>query len=85
MYHTIEFRLKGLAELETPGKSQIERLVIKQGTRLNAEIKPYVVETKRGPIEVSDLFLEEGSIARAVRFATFRFVDKSDSDGRMSA
>jgi hypothetical protein len=76
MYHTIEFRLRGLAELETPGKSQVERLVIKQGTRLSAEIKPYVVETKRGPVEVADLFLEDGSIARAVRFATFRFVDE---------
>jgi hypothetical protein len=76
MYHNIEFRLKGLAELEPPGKSQIERLVIKQGTRLSAEIKPYVVETIRGPVEVADLFLEDGSIARAVRFATFRFVDE---------
>jgi hypothetical protein len=75
MYHNIEFRLRGLAELETRGKSQMERLVIKQGTRLSAEIRPYVVETERGPIEVADFFLEDGSIAWAVRFATFRFVD----------
>ena len=76
MYHNIEFRPKGLAELEVPGKQPLERLVIKQGTHLSAEIKPYVVETKRGPVEVADLFLEDGSIARAVRFATFRFVDE---------
>jgi hypothetical protein len=76
MYHTIEFRLRGLAELETPGRSNLEQLVIKQGTRLSAEISPYVVETKRGPVEVADLFLEDGSIARAVRYATFRFVDE---------
>ena len=63
MYHNIEFRLKGLAELEVPGKQPLERLVIKQGTRLSTEIKPYVVETKRGPVEVADLFLEDGSIA----------------------
>jgi hypothetical protein len=76
MYHNIEFRLRGLAELEVPGKGQLERLVIKQGTRLSAEIKPYVVETTRGPVEVADLFLEDGSVARSVRFATFRFVDE---------
>jgi hypothetical protein len=76
MYHTIEFRLRGLAELETPGTSNLAQMVIKQGTRLRAEIKPYVVDTKRGPVEVADLFLEDGSVARAVRFATFRFVDE---------
>ena len=76
MYHTIEFRLKGLAELETPGKPQLERLLIEQGTRLNAQIKPRVVESERGPDEVADLFLEDGSVARAVRYATFIFVDE---------
>jgi hypothetical protein len=75
MYHNIQFRLKGLAELESPGSSKLEQLVIQQGTRLRAEIKPYVVETTRGPVEVADLYLEDGSIARAVRFATFSFVD----------
>ena len=34
MYHAIEFRLRGLAELETPGRAHLEQLVIKQGTRL---------------------------------------------------
>jgi hypothetical protein len=76
MNHTIEFRLRGLAELETPGRSHLEQLVIRQGTRLSAQIKPYVVETKQGPAEVADLVLEDGSVARAVRMATFRFVDE---------
>lgn len=76
MYHAIEFRLMGLAELETRGRSHLEQLVIREGTRLNAQIKPYVVETKRGPVEVADLFLEDGSVARAVRMATFRFLDE---------
>jgi hypothetical protein len=76
MYHTIEFRLRGLAELETAGRSNLEQLVIKQGTRINAQIRPYVMESERGPVEVADLFLEDGSIARAVRMATFRFVDE---------
>jgi hypothetical protein len=76
MYHNIEFRLKGLAELEIPGKSQLERVVIKQGTRVRADIAPYVDETAWGPIEMADLFLEDGSVARAVRYATFTFLDE---------
>ena len=76
MYHTIQFRLKGLAELETPGKGQMEQVVIQQGTQMNVQIKPHVVETERGPVEVADLYLEDGSVARAVRYATFVFVDK---------
>jgi hypothetical protein len=76
MYHTIQFRLKGLAELETPGKQQMEQVLIQQGTQMNVEIKPHIVETERGPVEVADLFLEDGSVARSVRYATFVFVDK---------
>ena len=76
MYHTIEFRLRGIAALETPDTSNLAQLVIKQGTRFSAEIRPYVVETERGPVEVADLFLEDGSVARAVRYATFSFVDE---------
>jgi hypothetical protein len=43
---------------------------------LSAQIKPYVLESTRGPVEVADLFLEDGSVARAVRFATFKFLDE---------
>jgi hypothetical protein len=76
MYHNIEFRLKGIAELETPGRLHLEQLVIKPGTRLHAEIKPYVIESKSGPVEVADLLLEDGSVARGVRFASFSFIDE---------
>ena len=76
MFHTIQFRLRGIAELENPGRSHVAQLAIKPGTQLSAQIRPYVVETGRGPVEVADLFLEDGSIARAVRMATFRFIDE---------
>jgi len=33
------------------------------------------METKSGPVETADLFFEDGSTIRAVRFAWFRFVD----------
>jgi hypothetical protein len=58
VYYNIEFRLKGVAELETPSRLHLEQLAIKPGTRLLAEIKPYVIESKFGPVEVADLLLD---------------------------
>ena len=74
MYHEIEFRQKDIAEVESAG-ADVKQLVIKPGTRVRADIRPYVVETKGGPVEVADLSLEDGAVARGVRFASFRFVD----------
>jgi hypothetical protein len=75
MYHTIKFRIPGLAELERPGSDRLTKVYIDKGTQVRAQIKPYVVESDRGPIEVADLFSEDGSVLRSVRFASFRFVD----------
>jgi hypothetical protein len=76
MYHSIEFRLKGVAAVETPGNRRLEQVVIQPGTRLRALVKPYVVESDMGPVEAADLFLEDGSVARGVRFASFSFLDE---------
>jgi len=75
MYHTLEFRLDFVLDLETSPSNWLQQLNIKQGSRLKAQLKPYVVETADGPVEVADLFLEDGTIARAVVFACFGFVD----------
>jgi hypothetical protein len=77
MIHPIEFRWLVLAEVERPEYALMQRVVIKEGTRLSADIKPYIAESPDGPIEVADLYLENGSVARAVRFAAFRFLDGS--------
>ena len=79
MLHRIEFRWLVLAEVDRPEYAYPQRVVIKEGTQLPAKIKPYVVESPDGPIEVADLYLEDGSLARAVRFAAFRFLDGSKS------
>jgi hypothetical protein len=76
MYHTIEFRFEGLVELEVPGATRLQQLVLQNGTRVQAQVQPYVLESSRGPIEVADLILRDGSAARAVRFASFRFIDE---------
>ena len=76
MYHTIEFRLPGLAELEMPASARPVQVFIEKGTRVRARIRPYVMESDEGPVEVADLYSDDGAVARAVRFAAFRFVGK---------
>ena len=75
MYHSIEFITELLLDLEISRKKPLERTLIEAGTRLRAQIKPYVVESEDGPVEVADLFLEDGTSTSMVRFACFRFVD----------
>ena len=75
MYHTIAFAVDFLADLEVSRKQPLERVQIRNGDRLPAQIKPYVVETAEGPIEVADLFFEDGTATRAVPFACFAFVN----------
>ena len=73
MYHTIEFYAKFLVDLETPSRHRLEQFLIRRGTRLRAEVKPYAMETAEGPVEVADLFFENGMTARMVPFEAFSF------------
>jgi hypothetical protein len=75
MYHTIEFAVEFVADLELSPKHRLEQLLIRQGTRLRAQLKPSVVETVGGPIEVADLFFEDGTATRTIPFAYFAFVE----------
>jgi hypothetical protein len=75
MYHTIEFNVTGMIDLETARKQPLERLCIERGSRLRVQLRPYVIEAADGPAEVADLYLENGSITRAVPFAFFAFTD----------
>jgi hypothetical protein len=76
MYHTIEFAGKFLVDLEMKPSDRLARMVVDKGTRMFARVRPYVVETIQGPVEVADLCFEDGSTARAVPFERFSFVDK---------
>ena len=75
MYHTIEFAVTAVVDLEVSPKKPLERLRVRPGTRLKAQIKPYVAETEDGLVEVADLFFEDGTTTRQVRFAWFSFVE----------
>ena len=74
MYHSIEFARNLLAELDIPGEGRTPQVLIDKGTRVKAEIRPYVVESVLGPIESADLLLQDGTIAHSVAFASFRFL-----------
>ena len=75
MYHTIEFAIELAADLEISRKYPLERVLIRKGAQMRAQVKPYVVETDDGPVEVADLFFENGTTTRMVRFGCFAFVD----------
>ena len=75
MYHTIEFATELFADLETSPQQPLRRVRIPKGTRIKAQIKPYVVEGKRRPVEVADLFFADGTATRAVPFKYLSLVD----------
>jgi hypothetical protein len=78
VYHTIQFNVALVADLEVSPKHPLERTLITPGKRLRAQVRPHVLETDEGPVEVADLFFEDGTATRRVPFAWFAFVD---SDG----
>ena len=75
MFHTIEFAVELKTDLERSPSDKLERVTFRQGTRVPAQIRPYVIEGAEGPIEVADLFFEDGSTVRQVPFAWFSLVD----------
>jgi hypothetical protein len=75
VYHTIEFNGDLLVDLEVSSKKPLERLRIRKGTRFCVQLKPYVIETPTGPVEVADLFFPDGTATRSVLFACFSFVE----------
>jgi hypothetical protein len=75
MFHTIKFTGDLTVHLEVSPKQHLKWLRICKGDRLQAQIKPYVVETEDGPVEVADLIFEDGTTTRRVPFNSFSFVD----------
>jgi hypothetical protein len=75
MYHTIQFTVDFVADLEISRKHRLEQVIIHKGQQVKAEIRPYVLETAEGPVEVADLFFEDGTATRRVPFDYFFFVE----------
>jgi hypothetical protein len=77
VYHTIEFAVEFEAALEVSRKLPLERVRIQKGERVDAQLRPHVVETDNGPVEVADLFFADGTVARGVPFGSFTFVEEA--------
>jgi hypothetical protein len=75
MFHTIEFAHEFEVDLEVSPKHRLERMLIYKGIRLQAQIKPYVVETEDGPVEMADLVFTDGTTTRMMPFESFSFVE----------
>ncbi len=75
MFHTIEFVIDCTVDLETLPRKPLERTRISAGSRRRAQLKPHVVESPDGPVEVADLFFEDGTATRALAFAYFFLVE----------
>lgn len=76
MYHLIKFGENLMIDLEVSPREPRERMRVARGARLRAQLKPYVVETEAGPVEVADLFFPDGTATRAVPFARFSFAEE---------
>jgi hypothetical protein len=75
MYHTLQFSVEFMVDLEISRKQPLERVLVRRGTRVRAQLRPHVIETEDGPVEVADLFFEDGTATRDVRYEWFAFVD----------
>ena len=75
MYHTIQFAAEFMIDLETSARSRLERLLVRAGDQVLVQIRPYVVETADGPVEMADLFFADGTGTRGIPYANFTFVE----------
>lgn len=75
MYHIIEFIAEHAGDLEISRKDRLERVKLYAGDRVRAQVRPYVLETDEGLVEMADLFFEDGTTTRAVPFSRFSFVN----------
>ncbi len=75
MYHTIEFCVDFTVDLQVSRKQPLERLRLTKGTRCQVQLRPYVAESVNGPVEVADLYFQDGTVGLMIPFACFSFVD----------
>src|SRR5262249_38147902 len=75
VYHDIQFTADMCLDLERSAKHPLERVLVRRGARRRAQLRPHVVEMPSGPVEVADLFFDDGCTTRAVPFACFGFCE----------
>jgi hypothetical protein len=75
VYHVIEFVVDWWAEVERAPGQPVVQMLIPRGTKKAVSLRPRIVESGEGPMEVADLGFEDRSTVRGVPFATFVFAD----------
>jgi hypothetical protein len=75
MYHTVEFAMDLHVALARSPRDRLEPVRLRRGDRLAAQLRPHVVESDYGPVEVADLFFVDGTAAYDVPFASFHILD----------
>ena len=73
MYHGLRFRSDCQLGLQVPGKGKLERVMMRKGTVIEAQVRPHVEETEKGPVECADLDLKGDGILLSVRMKCFSF------------
>jgi hypothetical protein len=76
MYHRLRFKVRFVVDLQISRSQPLERMLIRRGAVLEAQLRPYVMETPSGPFEVADLYFRDGTVGRHVPFSYFRFEEK---------
>ena len=75
MYHTIEFARDVVVDLQRSQRQRLEKTLMRKGSRVQVQVRPYVAEMVEGPVEMADLFFDDGTSTSAVPFRWFSFVD----------
>jgi hypothetical protein len=75
MYHPIRFAEDLWLDLERSSKHPLERVFLRANTQRRVQLRPFILETEDGPMEMADLFFEDGTTARGIPFASFTFVE----------
>jgi hypothetical protein len=82
MSYAVVFAVDLWLDLERSPRERLERVLLRRGSRRNAQLRPHVVEGPTGPVEVADLFFADGTVARDVPFAAFAFAEETDAAAR---
>lgn len=73
MYHKLRFHVDYNADLYMKGKSRLEQVIFRAGEIVEAQVRPFIIETDEGPVETADLFLAGDGTLLEVRMEYFSF------------
>ena len=77
MDHTIEFTKAVIIGLKISRQQRSQKMRVRKGNRIEAQVRPYVPQTKDGFVEMADLFLDDGASTSGVPF-TFSWPNAQD-------